>query len=188
MIKGWAGLGWAGGRKKGWGEEGTDFKALLRRQRHAPPHRHTEEKDSHTQARSQRLGSLSAAAGGCPGLVPRSRGFCSPSGSTPRPPHVLPIGLETNMAAFVYFLIGMPASWIMSATAAASGHSLHKQQLEKRDLGHCLGDFPSGPRKQKTPTTQGGVGGEELSATQKSDTQTLPGREGGPYSQVRFYQ
>lgn len=71
------------------------------------------------------------------------------------PLHVFPIGLETNMAAFVYFLIGMPASWIMSATAAASGHSLHKQQLEKQDLGHCLGDFPSGPRKQKT-TRRGG--------------------------------
>lgn len=67
--------------------------------------------------------------------------FCSPSGSSPPPPNVFPIGLETNMAAFVYFLIGMPASWIMSATAAAPGQSLHKQQLEKQDLGHCLGDF-----------------------------------------------
>lgn len=57
-------------------------------------------------------------------------------------PSVFPIELKTNMAAFVYFLIGMPASWIMSATAAAPGHSLHKQQLEKQDRGHCLGDFP----------------------------------------------
>lgn len=48
------------------------------------------------------------------------------------------------MAAFVYFLIGMPTSWIMSATAAAPGHSLHKQQLEMQNLGHCLGDFLQG--------------------------------------------
>lgn len=61
----------------------------------------------------------------------------------PPTPNVFPIELKTNMAAFVYFLIGMPAPWIMSATAAAApGHSLHKQQLEKQDRGHCLGDFP----------------------------------------------
>lgn len=48
------------------------------------------------------------------------------------------------MAAFVYFLIGMPTSWIMSATAAAPGHSLHKQQLEMQNPGHCLGDFLQG--------------------------------------------
>lgn len=92
--------------------------------------------------------------------------FCSPSGSSLSPPNVFPRGLETNMAAFVYFLIGMPASWIMSATAAAPGHSLHKQQLEKQNLGHCLGDFPLGLQKQGW--------GRELCAKRKSDTQSLP--------------
>lgn len=86
---------------------------------------------------------LSHDATGCPGLVQiDTRSSVLPPEAPRHPPNVFPIGLEANMAAFVYFLIGMPASWIMSATAAAPGHSLHKQQLEKQDLGHCLGDFP----------------------------------------------
>lgn len=68
------------------------------------------------------------------------------------------------MAAFVYFLIGMQTSWIMSATAAAPGHSLHKQQLEMQNLGHCLGDFLQGLQKQGW--------GRGLCGERKSNTQT----------------
>jgi hypothetical protein len=79
---------------------------------------------------------------GCPGLAQIDRGVLLSLRKLPPTSSVFPIELKTNMAAFVYFLIGMPTSWIMSATAAAPGHSLHKQQLEKQDRGHCLGDFP----------------------------------------------
>lgn len=90
----------------------------------------------------QTVETLSHDTTGCPGLVHTdTRNSALPPGSSPPPPNVFPVGLETNMAAFVYFLIGMPTSWIMSATAAAPGHSLHKQQLEMQNLGHCLGDF-----------------------------------------------
>lgn len=92
---------------------------------------------------------LSRGIADCPGLVHTdTRSSALAPGSFLPPRNVFPVGLETNMAAFVYFLIGMPTSWIMSATAAAPGHSLHKQQLEKQNLGHRLGDFPRAYRNK----------------------------------------
>lgn len=142
------GLGW---EQRAQGDEDTYFRVCSCR-----CVQHTQEQSGQRFSRRERVGSLGVVLGaetqsadpaGCPGRPGphRYREFCSPSGSSlppPPTPNVFPIGLETNMAAFVYFLIGMPASWIMSATAAAPGHSLHKQQLEKQNLGHCLGDFP----------------------------------------------
>lgn len=102
-----------------------------------------------TRAHRERPLAWGAPAGTNPQRLPwaseagpaRYQGSALPPEAPPTP-NVFPIELKTNMAAFVYFLIGMPASWIMSATAEALRHSLHKQQLEKQDRGHRLGDFP----------------------------------------------